>query len=218
MNKDFYYRVMIFQNGKEVRRYPKRKRKESAYNFYHKLLEKSDNVIFSKKFVLKNNGNKNIIRANYEIAIVTNDPDCPINVTNLYGDEMVIETNKNNYIIEKNKYFYEETFYSYTDKKRLNFTDIKNKIIKYKETYFIIRFFNKLVIYNTYDTQVYLCKNESDCNRLYKALFNKKIEKHNYHLIFMGNSIKKTRSYLKERILEVTGLTEKHLYDNCSKP
>jgi hypothetical protein len=218
MQEDFYYRVMIFQNGKEVRRYPKRKRQTTAYNFYHQLLEKSDNVIFPKKYVLKNNGDKKIIRAKYEIAIVTNNYNVPTNVVNIYGDEINVKTNKNNFIIEKSPFFYEETFYSYVDKKRLTYQDIENKIVNYKETYFILKFFNKLLIYNLDDMQVYLCKNKFDCNRLYKKLFNKKIKENNDHLIFMGNSIKKTRSYLKERILNVTGLSEKHLYDDCSKP
>ena len=132
------------------------------------------------------------------------------------GDGKIInfETNDDNWIIyERANYDKEESFWVYGyhpvyQRKDFNWIYenlIANNVDKFNIKQILV-YRNKLLISTTYELNMVLCKNESDCIRLYNELEKEKIAKKLKYVFFNGDAYhSKLKKTWFKKIQDLTG-------------
>ena len=209
------YHVILTSNGKQIKTLYNCASEKLVNKKFDELIKENKNVRFPVKFI--NIGK--LVDAHYELFIIKqNEND---NKETKLKDENVkiinFQTNDDNWVVyDREDYEKEESFWVYGYHpvfQRKNFAWIYDNMISNnvsKENIKqILVFRNKLLISTTYDLNMVMCKNESDCIRLYNEL-EREIESNKIkYVYFAGDAY---HSYLKKtwfkKIQDLTGWNE----------
>jgi hypothetical protein len=209
------YHIILVSNGKQIK---------TMYNCASEMLinKKFDELIKDNKkvrFPVRYINIGKLVDAHYEIFIIKrNDNDKKeTKLKDENGKIINFQTNDENWVVyDRADYEKEESFWVYGYHpvfQRKDFAWIYDNMISNNASKENIKqilvFRNKLLISTTYDLNMVMCKNESDCIRLYNEL-EREIEKNKIkYVYFTGDAY---HSYLKKtwfkKIQDLTGWNE----------
>lgn len=212
------FQLYLINNNRKVefiKCFPTEKQANKCFN---KMLEENKNVSFPKEYV-----NIDVIETcKYELLLIRRRGKNEEKTTKLrdsYGDLIEHETDSENWVVyNKAPYKIEETFWVYGYSplhQRKTFSFIYEEIVKPKTNIkgnflnFIL-FKNKLLLETLSTKDLIICKNKSDCIRLYNELqrycFNDKKCKYYMFCGDWGNG-KKNKYYYEKAIEKIHELT-----------
>jgi len=206
------YHIIETSNGKQIKNVYNCASEVLVNKKFKELIEENKKVRFPVKYI--NIGK--LVDAHYELFIIKrNDNDNKqTKLKDENGKIINFQTNDENWVIyDREDYDREETFWVYGYHpvfQRKDFKWIYDNLIsnnnEKNSLKQILIFRNKLLISTTYELNMILCKNESDCIRLYNEL-EKETEKNKIkYVYFVGDGY---HSYLKKnwfnKIKELTG-------------
>ena len=206
------YHIIETSNGKQIKNVYNCASEVLVNKKFKELIEENKKIRFPVKYI--NIGK--LVDAHYELFIIKrNDNDNKqTKLKDENGKIINFQTNDENWVIyDREDYDREETFWVYGYHpvfQRKDFKWIYDNLIsnnnEKNSLKQILIFRNKLLISTTYELNMILCKNESDCIRLYNEL-EKEIEKNKIkYVYFVGDGY---HSYLKKnwfnKIKELTG-------------
>lgn len=216
MALEYNYRVVLVKNRKISKIIRNYKILGCAKNKFNKI--KSENQVFYEKRITNH---KKLYKVVYEILLLKKSSD-ETTVRQIYNDSGQLINEKINggwTILDKFHHKEEESFYVYGLQRRLYVPEIITEVItpRISSFYQIIMVFNKIVIYNSTDIEVVLCKNINEAIRLYDFLFDFYSSKKVLNLIFLGKANKVIRSSLYDRMQKHTGLARQELYRTSTR-
>lgn len=206
------YHIILTSNGKQIKTLYNCASEMLVNKKFDDLIEENKAVRFPVRFI--NIGK--LVDANYEIYIIRrNDDDTKTTkLKDENGKIINFETNDDNWIIyDRETYYKEESFWVYGyhpvfQRKDFNWVFenmISNDINKYNIKQVLV-FRNKLLISTTYELNMVMCKNESDCIRLYNELEKEAMDKKIKYVFFSGDAYhSKLKKNWFERIKKLTG-------------
>jgi hypothetical protein len=219
------YHIIETSNGKQIKNVYNCASEVLVNKKFKELIEENKKVRFPVKYI--NIGK--LVDAHYELFIIKrNDNDNKqTKLKDENGKIINFQTNDENWVIyDREDYDREETFWVYGYHpvfQRKDFKWIYDNLIsnnnEKNSLKQILIFRNKLLISTTYELNMILCKNESDCIRLYNEL-EKEIEKNKIkYVYFIGDGY---HSYLKKnwfnKIKELTGWSETKIRRKSLRP
>ena len=219
------YHIILTSNGKQIK---------TLYNCASEMLvnKKFDDLIKENKavrFPVRFINIGKLVDANYEIYIIRrNDGDTKTTkLKDENGKIINFETNDDNWIIyDRETYYKEESFWVYGyhpvfQRKDFNWVFenmISNDINKYNIKQVLV-FRNKLLISTTYELNMVMCKNESDCIRLYNELEKEAMDKKIKYVFFSGDAYhSKLKKNWFERIKKLTGWSDTKIRRKSLRP
>lgn len=186
------YQIYIISKGKQYEYKGSYTTEEKANKAFYQILEENKKIIFPVMYI----NTTKIEEAKYELIILKRKEENDNNITKLrnnYGEFVNHVINSENWVLyDKAPFYKEETFWVYGYHplfQRKTFSFIFDELVKPKAmkketmvTFYIFR--NKLLIDTTYHLDLVICKNKSDCIRLYNMLeeFCNKTKKVRYYL------------------------------------
>jgi hypothetical protein len=215
-------------NGKQTRVLGHSKNESEMVNKFRMLTLNSELVSFPTRYVNSNG----IKKSDFEIFLIkkktSKKDNAIIPLRDYYGSITEFKTDNDDWVIlNRENYEIEESFWVYgfdKVKDRKDYKWILNNII-YKDNNInnikrIIVFQNKLLIESQEKMDMVLCKNKSDCIRLYNSIQTDVLkDKMGKTIFFMGdgfNSSLKKSWY--EKMEKLTGWTRRKLNRNSLKP
>lgn len=172
------YQIYIINNNKKLEFIKCFTTEAQANKYFNKMLEENKKVVFPKEYV-----SIDVIEpCKYELLIIKRRGDDESKITKLrdmYGDMVNHETDSENWVVyDKAPYKIEETFWVYGYSplhQRKTFSFIYDEIVvpktKTKGDFLnFIVFKNKLLLETMNTQDLIICKNKSDCIRLYNEL------------------------------------------------
>ena len=213
----FDFKIVSVLNGKQNGYVGCYNTYTDAYQKMKELEELNNNVIFPRK--LLNSGNINLVKEEYLVLEKNRNGDKSDGLLrNSYGKFVTQKiTNNSKWVIrDKMVKLVEETFWVYgydpkVDRKTFSWIYENLLINSINSKYDIIRILsykNKLVIkYDEKPMSIVMCKNKSDCIRLYN-LISEKLRKEKIKQIICTGSydgISESRRELEAQIMELTG-------------
>jgi hypothetical protein len=215
--KNSNYKIVLFSENKYIKTLYYCNRLESVIKKYNTLLL-YNNVKFSKNYI---NDGDTLKKSDYKIKIIKNFK----NKDNIifYKEEGIIfdisETLLDKWVvIRQDKYLIEETFKVNNHNKRLCYEEIINNIFLNND--FSVRsvniLYNKLVIYNDKRIDVIICKNNSDCKKLFIDIYKSIQHNKDYKFMFLGEPKNKFKKFLYNEINKKLGWSFKKIYRKTS--
>lgn len=209
------FSIILASNGKQIKDLYNCASERLVNKKFDELVEENKKIRFPVRYI--NIGK--LVEANYELYIIKrNDDDTKqTKLKDENGKIINFETNDENWIVyDRENYDKEESFWVYGYHpvfQRKDFSWIYDNLISNNVDKFNIKqilvFRNKLLINTTFSLNMVMCKNESDCIRLYnelqKEITNNKIK----YVHFNGDAY---HSYMKkiwfDKIKTLTGWSE----------
>ena len=236
-NKALDFQIVLFQNKKQIKYIGSYGSIISANKKFYSMLKDNGNIMFPVRFV-NTKGIKDVL---YELAILKKDDMSNENrLQNELGEYITTTTsskyddsvkygkvNKNKYIIfEKMPYNIEETFWVFGfhpkfQRKNFEFifrtyiSSLKNNKMALNR---VICFKNKLLIESNNKLDIVICKNISDCYRLYTELENMSYKNKIKNIIWSGNYKKSSLQYWIAKINSVTNWNYNKIMRNSTRP
>lgn len=213
------YKIIIAKNNRRIKTIKTYKYPKACFNKFELLMEQSNNVVIPKRF----NTHNGLHLAKYYLICLkwaNKKSDDPFLYKNEWGvTEKIQLKDKNWKIIKVHPWNFEETFYVYGKKGRLNCLEIYEQCLLPQIHYFtqIVKYFNKIVIDDGDFLEVILCKNEMDCQLLYQKLYTFAQHQNLSSLLFVGDASFDTRKALRDRLIKFTGLNVQEFYRKVSK-
>lgn len=209
------YHIILTSNGKQIKTLYNCASEMLVNKKFDELVSKNKEIRFPVRYI--NIGK--LVDAKYEIFIIKrNDDDKKTTkLKDENGKIINFETNDDNWVIyDRENYDKEESFWVYGYHpvfQRKDFNWIFENLIATDNNKYNIKqilvFRNKLLISTTYNLDMVLCKNESDCIRLYNELEKESKNKKIKYVIFSGDAY---HSKLKEnwfdRVKKLTGWSD----------
>jgi len=209
------YHIILTSNGKQIKTLYNCASEMLVNKKFDELVSKNKEIRFPVRYI--NIGK--LVDAKYEIFIIKrNDDDKKATkLKDENGKIINFETNDENWVIyDRENYDKEESFWVYGYHpvfQRKDFNWIFENLIATDNNKYNIKqilvFRNKLLISTTYNLDMVLCKNESDCIRLYNELEKESKNKKVKYVIFSGDAY---HSKLKEnwfdRVKKLTGWSD----------
>lgn len=223
------YHIVLINHNKQLEDLYQATTLEQVYNKFHSMIEENQKEI---QFPVRYNVEKDeILESKYELIIIKQKDETDSSITMLqddYGKYVEFDTNTENWIVyDKQPYDKEETFwvYGYHPKlQRKTFQWIIDNFILLgsgdKYQFRIVNVFkNKLLIDIAGELHMVICKNKSDCIRLYNQIEEWCLSHKLKYITFgidIGYSSQK-EIYIK-RIEELTGWNRKKIGRNSTRP
>lgn len=206
------YHIIITSNGKMLKTLYNCASETLVNKKFEDLVEENKKVRFPVRYI--NIGK--LVDANYEIYIIRrNDSDTKTTkLKDENGKIINFETNNDDWIVyNRESYDKEETFWVYGFHpafQRKDFNWIYKNLVSNNADKFnlkqILVYRNKLLISTIYGLNMVLCKNESDCIRLYNELEKEKIAKKLKYVFFNGDAYhSKLKKTWFKKIQDLTG-------------
>lgn len=220
------YRVILTRNGSHKKTIKRYKTKDYAFDVYHELKEKSENVIFPKRYINYNR----ITPIKYHLYIVKDreEGDDDLYIRDEFGKIKQLKPLYGKYtILDYITYNIEETFWLFgCDKRKDRKTvhDITRLLVgdltpKSKKIKNVITVHNKLLIYDEDQFDMVICKCKKDSQRLQQKLREATIDnKLHKNILFLGTASKKITSDLYEMIEYETGWPIEKIRRISTKP
>lgn len=219
------YHIILVSNGKMLKTLYNCESERLVNKKFEELVEENKKIRFPVRFI--NIGK--LVDANYELYIIKRN-DNENKITKLKDENGKIinfETSDDDWVIyDRETYYKEETFWVYGYHpvfQRKDFYWIYNNLISNNtdknNLKQILVYRNKLLISTTYELKMVLCKNESDCIRLYNELEKECKENKIKYVYFSGNAY---HSSLKknwfEKIKKLTGWSDTKIRRRSLRP
>lgn len=215
------YQIILTNNGKQTKVLAHSKSEIDIMEKFNTLKCESEEV----SFPVRHTNNDGINKSEYEIFVIKKkekrNENNIIPLKNYYGSIIDYTTNNKKWIIlDRENYDLEESFWVFgydKFKDRKNFKWILNNIlytdININNIKRVIIFQNKLLVESSYRMDMVLCKNGSDCIRLYnelqKEVFKEKLDK---FIFFMGDGFNsKLKKTWYEKMEKLTGWNHRQL-------
>lgn len=219
------FQIILVSNGKRIKTLYTCKSEEVVNEKFKELKKENSCVKFPVRYI--NTGK--LEDAHYEIYIIKYDEDAPkeTRLKNEDGKIISFKTDGNGWIVyERENYEREESFWVYGFHpvyQRKDYQWIYNElIIKDNERYHIKQVFvfqNKLLIKTTESLQMVLCKNVSDCIRLYNSLNDDVTKNKIKYVYFSGDAYSsKLKKQWYGELKELTGWPQHKLSRNSLRP
>jgi len=200
---DSKYHIILFKNNKKKKKLKSFVRENLANEYYKKLISKSNEIIFDKKF-------ENGYECQFFIGIVS-DKYVPNNIHYLdeFGRNKSIDPkiDDKNYIQKINIYKLEESLFDVKNNTKITIDYFIKTYIKDK-LYLISQIKNKFVLQNDDDFSLFSLKNEEDCDRFLTILSTLEIKS---KLMIVRDVSQSQRKYLYNLLIE-KGFNKKFLY------
>lgn len=219
------FQIILTSNGKRIKTLYSCKSEETINDKFRELVHDNKKVKFPVRYI--NTGK--LEPAHYEIFIIEYNEGAHklTRLRNADGKIISFGTDGEGWVVyEREDYDKEESFWVYgfhPVHQRKDYQWILDELISKDNNRYEIKqvfvFQNKLLISTTNSLQMVLCKNISDCIRLYNSLDAEVKENKIKHVYFSGDAYhSKLKKEWYEKLKELTGWTQHKLSRNSLRP
>ena len=221
------FQIILTSRGKMLRTICTAETEKNIYKRFESLLEENKSVVFP----IRHLNCEKIVPAQYELYIIKRKDKADKELTPLKDENgKIIDygTSDEDWVIyDRADYDMEESFWVYGYHpiyQRKDFNWIWENLVKacsddkysYKQ---IMVFKNKLLIDSGTKLDMVLCKNVSDCIRLYNELEERKKKKKLKNVVFSGDYSKsRLRKEIYQRLIDLTNWPLRKLNRNSLRP
>jgi hypothetical protein len=228
-NKKKIFSIILVNHGKQFKSVCSETTETKIYKRFNEIIKENKNVVFPVKY--NNAATKEMIESEYEIVIIKckQENDSHVNkVRDEYGKFVDYQTNDEDWIVvDRAPYYIEETFWVYGFHPRIQRKDFnwifdnfiaKDADDKYKMKT-IVLYLNKLLVECNGKLEMVICKNKSDCIRLYNQIEEySKNRKFKYNVFIGDIDESRYKSSWMDKIQELTHWSRLKIKRNSTKP
>ncbi|MBO6254268.1 MAG: hypothetical protein J6O49_11530, partial [Bacteroidaceae bacterium] len=194
--KKLFYHIILTNHGKQLRDLYFTHSEALVNKRFNAMLKENKKVVFPMRY---NNHEHVMKECNYELIIIKGKDEFDNDVQKIrdeYGKFIYYESSDEDWIIyDRANYDIEETFWVYgyhprIQRKDFNWIfdtfiekDAKNKYV-FKS---VVVYKNKLLIDYNGKLEMVICKNKSDCIRMYNMIEKRSMERKHKNVAFMGD-------------------------------
>ena len=203
----YNYQVVLFKNKVKKKIINKFKTHKKANELYNSLVEKSDTIIFDKKY---ENGYESL----YELALLekTSGTLSPMYMKDVFGRQVKVDLDDNDFsIIKISKYNLEELIVDYSTNTRITINDFIKKYLDPPGLKMISKLNNKVIVQNDDNYNLFTLKNDDDSSRLLDNLSENFISQKRSDCMFVKDYSTAQRKYLY-LILSEKGFPKTYLF------
>jgi len=204
---EHHYLIVLFKNKVKKKIIKKFKTLKNADEYYKKLVNDSDEVIFDKKY-------ENGFKSEYEIALLgkKNVNKEVIYIKDDFGRQSKVDLQDDEFAILKVlPYKIDEVFLDYTTKKKINTKELVKKYLSGTGLKMVSKINNKIIVQNDDVINLFTFKNEDDSSRFIDNLSKVFIEQKKIDCMFVKDSSSSQRKYLYN-ILVNYGFPKSYLF------
>jgi len=200
------YLIVLFKNKIKKKIINKFKTSKRANDYFKSLMDKSDSVIFDKKY-------ENGLGCGYELALLekTTGTFLPVFLKDELGRNIKISLDDEDYNITLIKKFYiEELFLDYQTGNKIDSNEFIKKYLNGDGLKLISKLNNKIVVQNEDIFNLFTFKNDDDSDRFIDSLTEHLLKQKKMDCIFVKDYSTTQRKYLYN-ILEEKGFSKQYL-------
>lgn len=200
------YLVVLFKNKIKKKIINKFKTSKRANDYYKSLMEKSDNVIFDKKY-------ENGFECSYELGLLekTTGTFLPVFLKDELGRNIKINLEDEDYNITLiNKYYTEELILDYQTNNKITSHEFIKKYLSGDGLKLVSKLNNKIVVQNDDVFYLFTLKNDDDSDRFIDSISEHILEQKKLDCIFVKDYSTTQRKYLYN-LLEEKGFSKQYL-------
>jgi hypothetical protein len=204
---EHHYLIVLFKNKVKKKIIKKFKTLKNADEYYKKLVNDSDEVIFDKKY-------ENGFKSNYEIALLgkKNVNKEVIYIKDDFGRQSKVDLQDDEFsIIKVLPYKIDEVFLDYETKKKINTNQFIKKYLSGVGLKMVSKLNNKIILQNDDVIKLFTFKNEEDSSRFIDNLSKVFISQKKIDCMFVKDSSTSQRKYLYN-ILVNYGFPKSYLF------
>ncbi len=226
--KKLFYHIILTNHGKQLRDLYFTHSEALVNKRFNAMLKENKKVVFPMRY---NNHEHVMKECNYELIIIKGKDEFDNDVQKIrdeYGKFIYYESSDEDWIIyDRANYDIEETFWVYgyhprIQRKDFNWIfdtfiekDAKNKYV-FKS---VVVYKNKLLIDYNGKLEMVICKNKSDCVRMYNMIEKRSMERKHKNVAFMGDiADSKYKKMWMDRIRELTHWNDKKIERSSTRP
>lgn len=226
--KKLFYHIILTNHGKQLRDLYFTHSEALVNKRFNAMLKENKKVVFPMRY---NNHEHVMKECNYELIIIKGKDEFDNDVQKIrdeYGKFIYYESSDEDWIIyDRANYDIEETFWVYgyhprIQRKDFNWIfdtfiekDAKNKYV-FKS---VVVYKNKLLIDYNGKLEMVICKNKSDCIRMYNMIEKKSMERKHKNVAFMGDiADSKYKKMWMDKIRELTHWNDKKIERSSTRP
>ncbi len=226
--KKLFYHIILTNHGKQLRDLYFTHSEALVNKRFNAMLKENKKVVFPMRY---NNHEHVMKECNYELIIIKGKDEFDNDVQKIrdeYGKFIYYESSDEDWIIyDRANYDIEETFWVYgyhprIQRKDFNWIfdtfiekDAKNKYV-FKS---VVVYKNKLLIDYNGKLEMVICKNKSDCVRMYNMIEKRSMERKHKNVAFMGDiADSKDKKMWMDRIRELTHWNDKKIERSSTRP
>ena len=219
------FQIILTSNGKMIKSLYNCASEKLVNKKFNDLIEENKKIKFPVRYI--NIGK--LVEANYELYIIKRNDDKTksVKLKDENGKIINFETNDENWVIyERENYDKEETFWVYGfhpvfQRKDFNWIYknlISNNTSKYNLKQILV-YQNKLLISSIDSLNMVMCKNISDCIRLFNELERESANNKLKYVVFSGDAFhSKLRKSWFEKMKKLTNWNDTKLRRNSLRP
>lgn len=226
--KKLFYHIILTNHGKQLRDLYFTHSEALVNKRFNAMLKENKKVVFPMRY---NNHEHVMKECNYELIIIKGKDEFDNDVQKIrdeYGKFIYYESSDDDWIIyDRANYDIEETFWVYGYHPRIQRKDFnwifdtfieKNAKDKYVFKSVVV-YKNKLLIDYNGKLEMVICKNKSDCVRMYNMIEKKSMERKHKNVAFMGDiADSKYKKMWMDRIRELTHWNDKKIERSSTRP
>jgi hypothetical protein len=204
---EHHYLIVLFKNKVKKKIIKKFKTLKNADEYYKKLVNDSDEVIFDKKY-------ENGFKSDYEIALLgkKNVNKEVIYIKDDFGRQSKVDLLDDEFsIIKVLPYKIDEVFLDYETKKKINTNQFIKKYLSGVGLKMVSKLNNKIILQNDDVIKLFTFKNEEDSSRFIDNLSKVFISQKKIDCMFVKDSSTSQRKYLYN-ILVNYGFPKSYLF------
>jgi hypothetical protein len=203
----YNYQVVLFKNKVKKKIINKFKTHKKANELYNSLVEKSNSIIFDKKY---ENGHESL----YELALLekTSGTLLPMFMKDIFGRQVKVDLDDNDFsIIKISKYNIEELIVDYSTNSRITINDFIKKYLDPPGLKMLSKLNNKVIVQNDDHYNLFTLKNDDDSSRLLDNLSDNFMSIKRSDCMFVKDYSTAQRKYLYS-ILSEKGFPKTYLF------
>ena len=192
------YIIVLFKNKVKKKIINKFKTSKRANDYFKSLLEKSDDVIFDKKY-------ENGFECSYEISLLekTSGTFLPVFLKDELGRNVKIILEDEDYSISKiNKFKTEELILDFQTNKKITSKEFIKKYLSGSGLKLVSKLNNKIVVQNDDIFNLFTLKNDDDSSRFIDSVSQYFLEQKKMDCIFVKDYSTTQRKYLYNLLTE----------------
>jgi len=203
----YNYQVVLFKNKVKKKIINKFKTHKKANELYNSLVEKSNTIIFDKKY---ENGHESL----YELALLekTSGTLLPMFMKDMFGRQVKVDLDDNDFsIIKISKYNLEELIVDYSTNTRITVNDFIKRYLDPPGLKMVSKLNNKVIVQNDDHYNLFTLKNDDDSSRLLDNLSENFMSLKRSDCMFVKDYSTAQRKYLYS-ILSEKGFPKTYLF------
>jgi hypothetical protein len=204
---EHYYLIVLFKNKVKKKIIKKFKTLKNSDEYYKKLIETSDDVIFDKKY-------ENGFKSDYEIALLGKKKgnDEVIYIKDEIGRQSKVTLEDDEFsILKVQPYKIDELFLDYSTKKKINTKIFMKKYLSGTGLKMVSKLNNKIIVQNDDIINLFTFKNDNDSSRFIDRISKIFIEQKKIDCMFVKDTSLSQRKYLYN-ILVNYGFPKSYLF------